>query len=142
MSEASAGQTVQIHYTGRFEDGTVFDTSAEREPLEFKLGAGHVIPGMDNAVEGMEVGDKKTVSIEPSEGYGSRDERLVQQVPKSALPKEIDPAVGMQLQSQAPDGQVMQLIVTEVADEAITVDANHPLAGRTLEFDIELVAVA
>ena len=142
MSEATAGQTVRIHYTGRFDDGTVFDSSAERDPLEFKLGAGQVIPGMDNAVAGMEVGDKKTVSIDPAEGYGSRDERLVQAVPKSALPDEIEPAVGMQLQSQAPDGQVMQLIVTEVADESITVDANHPLAGRTLEFDIELVAVA
>ena len=142
MSEASNGNTVKIHYTGRFEDGTVFDTSADRDPLEFTVGSGQVIPGMDNAVSGMKVGDNQTVSIPPEEAYGSHDERLVQEVPKKMLPEDMTPEVGMQLQSQTPDGQTMQLVVTEVADETITVDANHPLAGRVLEFDIELVAVA
>lgn len=142
MSQATAGNTVKIHYTGRFEDGTVFDSSEGRDPLEFTLGAGHVIPGMDSAVDGMKVGDNQTVSIPPESAYGSHDERLVQSVPKNVLPEDMTPEVGMQLQSQSPDGQVMQLVVTEVADETITVDANHPLAGRVLEFDIELVAVA
>lgn len=142
MSEASSGNTVKIHYTGRFEDGTVFDTSADRDPLEFTVGSGQVIPGMDNAVTGMKVGDNQTVSIPPEEAYGTHDERLVQEVPKKMLPEDMTPAIGMQLQSQTPDGQTMQLVVTEVADETITVDANHPLAGRVLEFDIELVAVA
>ncbi len=142
MSEASTGNTVKIHYTGRFEDGTVFDTSADRDPLEFTLGSGQVIPGMDSAVEGMKVGDSQTVSIPPEAAYGSHDERLVQSVPKNLLPEDMTPEVGMQLQSQTPEGQVMQLVVTEVVDETITVDANHPLAGRVLEFDIELVEVA
>lgn len=141
MTTASASQTVRIHYTGRFTNGEVFDSSADRDPLEFTLGAGHVIPGMDNAVTGMAVGDKKTVQIEPAEGYGDRDERLIQQIPKDALPDNVDPEVGMHLQSQTPDGQMMQLVVTAVDDETFTVDANHPLAGQVLEFDIELVGI-
>ncbi|MEO0617283.1 MAG: peptidylprolyl isomerase [Pseudomonadota bacterium] len=141
MTTASESQTVRIHYTGRFTDGEVFDSSADRDPLEFTLGAGHVIPGMDNAVTGMAVGDKKTVQIEPAEGYGDRDERLIQQIPKDALPDDVDPAVGMHLQSQTPDGQMMQLIVTAVDAETFTVDANHPLAGQVLEFDIELIGI-
>lgn len=141
MTTASESQTVRIHYTGRFTDGEVFDSSADRDPLEFTLGAGHVIPGMDNAVTGMAVGDKKTVQIEPAEGYGDRDERLIQQIPKDALPDDVDPTVGMHLQSQTPDGQMMQLIVTAVDAETFTVDANHPLAGQVLEFDIELIGI-
>lgn len=141
MTQASAGQTVRIHYTGRFPNGDVFDSSADREPLAFELGSGQVIPGMDKAVTGMAVGDKQTVTIAPEEAYGDRDERLVQEVPNDALPEDVTPKVGMQLQSQAPNGQVMQLVVTEVANETFTVDANHPLAGKALEFDIELVSV-
>lgn len=141
MSNATAGQTVRIHYTGRFTSGEVFDSSADRDPLEFKLGSGMVIPGFDRAVTGMAVGEKQTVQIEPAEGYGERDDRLVQEVPRDALQGEVEPAVGMQLQSQGPDGQVMQLVITEVAEETFTVDANHPLAGQVLEFDIELVSV-
>ena len=141
MSNATAGQKVRIHYTGRFTSGEVFDSSADRDPLEFQLGAGMVIPGFDKAVTGMAVGDKQTVQIEPAEGYGERDERLVQEVPKDALQGDTEPAVGMQLQSQTPDGQVMTLVITEVAEETFTVDANHPLAGQVLEFDIELVSI-
>ncbi|MEL6948620.1 MAG: peptidylprolyl isomerase [Pseudomonadota bacterium] len=141
MTTASASQTVRIHYTGRFTDGEVFDSSADRDPLEFKLGEGHVIPGMDNAVTGMAVGEKKTVQIEPAEGYGDRDERLIQQIPKDALPDDVEPQVGMHLESQTPDGQRMQLVVTAVDAETFTVDANHPLAGQVLEFDIELVGI-
>ena len=141
MAQASAGQKVHIHYTGRFPGGEVFDSSADRDPLAFELGAGQVIAGMEKAVTGMAVGDKQTVTIPPEEGYGDRDERLVQQVPNDALQGEVEPQVGMQLQSQAPNGQVMQLVITEVADETFTVDANHPLAGRELEFDIELVSI-
>ena len=142
MSQAKSGDTVKIHYTGTLEDGTEFDSSAGREPLEFALGSGQVIAGFDNAVDGMAVGDSKTVTIPPDEAYGERHEQLIQEVPKSALPEEMEPAIGMQLQSQNPDGQVMNLIVTAVADETITVDANHPLAGQALTFAIELVEVA
>ena len=141
MTQAKSGDTVRIHYTGTLDDGTQFDSSAGRDPLEFALGGGQVIPGFDNAVDGMTVGDSKTVTIPPEEAYGQRHEQLVQQVSRDALPDEIEPAVGMQLQSQSPEGQVMMLVVTEVGDESITVDANHPLAGQALTFEIELVEI-
>lgn len=142
MSQAKSGDTVKIHYTGTLEDGTEFDSSAGREPLEFALGGGQVIPGFDSAVDGMAVGENKTVTIPAGEAYGDRHDQLVQEVPKSALPSEMEPSVGMQLQSQSPDGQVMNLVITEVADESVTVDANHPLAGQELTFAIELVEIA
>lgn len=141
MTQAKSGDTVRIHYTGTLDDGTQFDSSAGRDPLEFALGSGQVIPGFDSAVDGMAVGESKSVTIEPDDGYGQRHDQLVQQVPKSALPDDMEPEVGMQLQSQSPDGQVMQMVVTEVADDAITVDANHPLAGQALTFAIELVEI-
>ena len=141
MSQAKSGDTVKIHYTGTLDDGTQFDTSSGRDPLEFQLGGGQVIPGFDTAVTGMAVGESKSVRIEPDEAYGPRHEQLVQQVPRSALPDDLEPQVGMGLQSQSPDGQVMMLTVTAVEDENITVDANHPLAGQALNFDIELVEI-
>jgi peptidylprolyl isomerase len=142
MSQAKSGNTVKIHYTGTLEDGSEFDSSAGREPLEFELGGGQVIPGFDNAVDGMAVGDSKTVSIPPGEAYGERHEQLVQEVPKSALPEDMQPEVGMQLQSQSPEGQVMNLVVSDVAEESISVDGNHPLAGKALTFAIELVEIS
>ena len=142
MSQAKSGDTVKIHYTGTLANGTQFDSSADREPLEFAIGSGQVIPGFDSAVDGMAVGENKTVDIPPEAAYGQRHEQLIQEVPKSQLPEEIKPEPGMQLQSQSPDGQVLNLVVTEVADETITVDGNHPLAGETLTFDIELVEIA
>ena len=141
MSRAKNGDTVKIHYTGTLDDGTEFDSSAGRDPLEFQLGGGQVIPGFDNAVEGMTVGDSKNVRIEPDEAYGQRHEQLVQDVQRSALPDDLTPEVGMALQSQSPDGRVMMLTVTAVAEDTITVDGNHPLAGQSLSFDIELVAI-
>ncbi len=141
MTQAKSGDTVRIHYTGTLDDGTQFDSSAGRDPLEFALGAGQVIPGFDNAVDGMAVGEKKTVTLPAEEAYGERHEQLVQEVSRSALPDEIEPAVGMQLQSQSPEGQVMMLVVTGVGEESITVDANHPLAGQALTFAIELVEI-
>jgi peptidylprolyl isomerase len=141
MSAAKAGDNVSIHYTGKLDDGTEFDSSAGRDPLKFEVGSGQVIAGFDKAVEGMTVGDNKNVRIEPTDAYGERHEQLIQVVPRSALPDEINPAVGMPLQSRGPDGQVVDLTITEVSDESITVDANHPLAGFALNFDIELVAI-
>ena len=141
MTQAKSGDTVRIHYTGTLDDGTQFDSSAGRDPLEFALGSGQVIAGFDNAVDGMSVGESKSVTIPPAEAYGERHEQLVQQVPKSALPDEIDPTVGMQLQSRSPEGQVMNLIVTDVDEQTVTVDANHPLAGQALTFAIELVEI-
>ena len=142
MSQAKSGDTVKIHYTGTLDDGTEFDSSAGREPLEFALGGGQVIPGFDSAVDGMAVGDSKTVTIPPGEAYGERHDHLVQEVPKTELPQDMKPEVGMQVQSQSPEGQIMNLIVTEVAAKSITVDGNHALAGQVLTFAIELVEIA
>jgi peptidylprolyl isomerase len=142
MSHATSGQTVRIHYTGKLENGSTFDSSAGREPLEFELGSGQVISGLDQALEGMAVGETKTVTIQPDEAYGARRDDLIGSVPNSALPDDLEPAVGMQLQSQAADGQITRLVVTEVAADSITVDANHPLAGEVLVFEVELVAIA
>ena len=141
MSEAKSGDTVRIHYTGTLDDGTQFDSSAGRDPLEFALGSGLVIPGFDLAVTGMAVGDSKSVSIQPGDAYGERHEQLIQDVPKSALPDDMEASVGMQLQSQSPEGHITHFVVTAVAAETITVDGNHPLAGQTLHFEIELVDI-
>ena len=142
MSQAKAGDTVKIHYTGTLDDGTQFDSSEGREPLEFELGSGQVIPGFEKAVEGMAVGDEKDVSISPEDAYGPRHDQMIQEVPKSALPDNLTPEVGMGLQAQGQDGQVINLTVTEVGEESITVDGNHPLAGKSLNFKLELVEIA
>lgn len=141
MSQAKAGDTVRVHYTGKLDDDTEFDSSAGRDPLEFPLGSGRVISGLDKAVEGMRVGESKSVRIPAEEAYGPRQEQLIQEVPKTALPDDISPSVGMPLQAQGPDGQVMELVVTAVAEKSFTVDGNHPLAGQALNFDIELIEI-
>ena len=141
MSQVKSGDTVQVHYTGKLDDGTQFDSSVEREPLQFAVGEGQVIAGFDKAVEGMAVGEKKSVRIPAEEAYGQRHEQLVQDVPKSALPDDLEPVVGMQLQAPEPSGQVMRLVVVAVAEDSITVDGNHPLAGEALNFDVELVEI-
>ena len=142
MSQAKTGDTVKIHYTGMLDDGTQFDSSAGRDPLEFTLGSGQVIPGFDKAVEGMAVGDEKTVNIQPEDAYGPRNDQMVQEVPKNALPDDLEPEAGMGLQARGQDGQVLNLTVISVGDDSITVDGNHPLAGQNLNFDIQLVEIA
>jgi len=142
MSQAKPGDTVKIHYTGTLDDGTQFDSSSGREPLQFTLGSGQVIPGFEKAVEGMAVGDSKKVNIPPEQAYGPRHEQMIQEVPKTALPDDLEPVEGMALQAQGQDGQVINLTVTAVQDESITVDGNHPLAGQALNFDIQLVDIA
>lgn len=143
MSEAKSGDTVKVHYTGTLEDGTEFDSSRGREPLEFTLGEGRIIPGFEEAVIGMQVGDTKTVVIPPENAYGQRHEEAVQQVPKTMIPEELRSQlqVGMQLQARDPNGQPMLLTVMEIDEETVTMDANHPLAGKDLTFDLELVQV-
>jgi peptidylprolyl isomerase len=141
MSQAKAGDTVKIHYTGTLDDGSEFDSSAGRDPLEFTVGSGQVIPGFDKAVEGMAVGDQKKVRIEAEDAYGEPSDQMIQEVPKSALPDDLEPKEGMGLQARGQDGRVINLTVTEVGDETITVDGNHPLAGKPLNFDIELVSI-
>lgn len=141
MSQAKSGDSVKIHYTGTLDDGTQFDSSAGRDPLGFELGSGQVIPGFDKAVDGMAVGESKTVNIPAEDAYGTHRAEMVQDVPKSALPDDLEPSEGMALQAQGPDGQVVNLVITDVKDDSITVDGNHPLAGKALNFDIELVAI-
>lgn len=141
MAEAKNGDTVSIHYTGRLEDGTVFDTSENKDPLEFTLGEGNVIPGFEKAVEGMEEGETRTETIVSDEAYGERRDDLVLSVSKQQLPDDLDPQVGQRLQMQAGDGQTFQVVISEVESDSVEVDANHPLAGEDLTFDIELVEI-
>jgi len=142
MSQARPGDTVKIHYTGTLNDGTEFDSSSGRDPLEFTVGSGQVIAGFDKAVEGMAVGDSKTVNIPPEEAYGPRHDQMVQDVPRNALPEDLEPVEGMALQARGQNGQEINLRVTAVGDDSITVDGNHPLAGQSLNFDIQLVDIA
>lgn len=141
MSKVKANDTVRVHYTGKLADGRVFDSSQDREPLEFTLGQGQIIPGFEKGVMDMAVAEKKTINIPSSEAYGERREDMMQEVPKEQLPPDIKPEVGMGLVSQTPQGQEMRLTVAEVKDDTIVVDANHPLAGEDLTFEVELVEI-
>ncbi|RXG15348.1 FKBP-type peptidyl-prolyl cis-trans isomerase 2 [Leeuwenhoekiella aestuarii] len=133
--------TVQVHYTGKLTNGQIFDSSVDKEPLEFQLGQGQIIPGFENGLIDMKVTEKKTVTIPESEAYGEVRKDLFQEVPKAELPPEIDPQVGMGLVAKNPDGSERQLRVAEVRNESIVIDANHPLAGQDLVFDLEVVAI-
>ena len=141
MSVAKKGDKVKVHYTGKLTDGTVFDSSREREPLEFELGGGQMIAGFDKAVDGMEVGESKTAKFSSQDGYGEKNDEMVFTVPKDQLPPEIKPEEGQQLSMQHPSGQQIPVVVTKVEEEEIQIDANHPLAGKELEFDIELMEI-
>ncbi|MBK1620371.1 peptidylprolyl isomerase [Lamprobacter modestohalophilus] len=142
MTEAKSGDTVKVHYTGTLTDGTEFDSSRGQEPLEFTLGQGQMISGFEEAVVGMTLGENKTITIASGEAYGERNESMVQQVPRTAIPPEIKLAQGMLLQAQGPDGETLQFTVADFNDEEVTVDGNHPLAGRDLTFQLELVQIA
>jgi peptidylprolyl isomerase len=141
MGQAKHGDTVKVHYTGKLEDGTVFDSSADRDPLEFTIGAGNIIPGFEKAVVGMNPGDSKTEVIPTEQAYGPYMEEMVVTIDRQQMPAEIAPEVGQQLQIQQPDGQVLPVIITDVSDGTVTLDANHPLAGENLTFDIRLVEI-
>ena len=141
MTEVKSGDVVRIHYTGKLADGTEFDSSAGREPLEFQVGAGQIISGLERQVEGMTVGERETVTIPADEAYGPRDERQVQTVPREAFPQDLNLAVGSRLQANTQDGRQIALTVTDIRDDQVTVDANHPLAGRDLIFDVEVVEI-
>jgi len=141
LPKVENGNTVKVHYTGTLKDGSVFDTSAEREPLEFKLGEGQLIPGFEKAVIGMEEGEKTKVDIPVKEAYGEAREDLIINVPKDQLPEDVQPEVGMQLQVNQPDGQPVPVRIAEISDDELTLDANHPLAGKDLAFEIELVEI-
>ncbi|MBU2868211.1 FKBP-type peptidyl-prolyl cis-trans isomerase [Pacificibacter marinus] len=142
MSEVKSGDKVRIHYKGTLTDGTVFDSSEGRDPLEFTVGAGQVIVGMDKEMVGMTVGEKKTIVAVAEEAYGPRQDEAQQDVPREMIPAEIPLEVGMQLQMQSPEGQVIPVSVVSIGEDVVTLDANHTLAGKDLTFDIELVEIA
>ncbi|MFO8146945.1 MAG: FKBP-type peptidyl-prolyl cis-trans isomerase [Bacteroidota bacterium] len=141
MSQVKQNDTVKVHYTGKLADGQVFDTSEGKEPIEFTLGQGQLIPGFEKGLLDMKLNEKKTVNIPKEEAYGEPRAELVQEVEKSQLPEEIKPEVGMGLVSKTPDGQEMNLVVSEVKEDTIVVDGNHPLAGKDLIFDLEVVEI-
>ncbi len=141
MSEVKKGDKVQVHYTGRLNDGSEFDTSKGREPLEFEVGSQQVIKGFEDAVIGLKEGDTKTVEIASDNAYGPRMDEMVLKVEKSKLPEDFSPEMGQQLQLPQENGQNVIVTVTEITDDQIELDANHPLAGKDLTFDIELVKI-
>jgi peptidylprolyl isomerase len=142
MTQATAGCTVSIHYTGTLDDGSQFDSSEGRDPLTFQMGEGQIIQGLEAALEGMSVGEKKTVTIPAEQAYGTRHAEAVQEVPRDMIPDHIPLDPGTALQMQTPNGSMMPVTVTAVTDEAVTLDANHPLAGQDLTFAVEVVSVA
>lgn len=141
MTDAKSGDTVRIHYTGTLSDGSTFDSSAGRDPLEFQLGTGQVIPGFDAAVEGMTVGESKSVEIPADMAYGPLNSEARQVFPREKIPDDIPLEVGTQLQLQSPQGQPVMVTVAEVNEEDVILDANHPLAGKDLTFEIDLVEI-
>ncbi|MBV7378539.1 FKBP-type peptidyl-prolyl cis-trans isomerase [Maritimibacter dapengensis] len=142
MTEAKSGDTVRIHYTGTLNDGTVFDSSQGRDPLEFTVGSGQIIPGLDKAIPGMSPGEKKSVPVPADEAYGPHHPEGVTQVPRADIPDNIPLEEGTMLQMSTPDGRQVPVTVTELSASEVTIDANHQLAGKDLNFDIELVEIA
>ena len=141
MQQAKQGDTVQVHYKGSLEDGTVFDSSEGAEPLQFTIGSGDVIPGFEEAIVGMSAGDQKRQTIPADQAYGARREELVFQVEREQLPPNSDVSVGDYLRIGFPDGRTAAVQVAEMDDASVTLDANHPLAGKTLVFDLTLVGI-
>ena len=141
MGQAKRGDTVKVHYTGKFEDGTVFDTSDGREPLQFKIGEGKVILGFEEAVVGMSPGESKEAEIAVDKAYGPYQDEMLQVVERNQFPPDLNPEVGQHLQLHQPDGRIVVVTVKETSDSNVTLDANHPLAGKNLAFEIKLVEI-
>ncbi|MCU7923044.1 MAG: peptidylprolyl isomerase [Candidatus Thiodiazotropha sp. (ex Dulcina madagascariensis)] len=141
MRQAKQGDTVRIHYTGTLDDGTQFDSSSDRDPIEFTLGENTVIPGFESGVAGMQVGDQKKIHIPAEDAYGEHNNALVEDVPLHNFPADLELHVGMHLQAQSPNGENFNVVVTALTDENATIDGNHPLAGEALNFDLELVEI-
>ena len=141
MTQVKENNTVKVHYTGKLADGQVFDTSEGKEPLAFTLGEGRLIPGFEKGLIDMKLNEKKTINITKDDAYGDPREDLIIEVPKTELPQEMTPEVGMGLFSRTPEGQEMNLLVVEVREESVVLDGNHPLAGKDLIFDLEVVEI-
>lgn len=141
MAQAQLGDTVQVHYTGKLPDGTSFDSSLQRDPLQFTLGQGEIIPGFEQAVVGMAPGESKTETVPSDQAYGPHRPEMVVAVDREQLPSDLQPTVGQQLQMRKQDGTAVPVVVSDISDSQVTLDANHPLAGQDLIFDITLVAI-
>lgn len=142
MSQAKKDDKVKVHYTGRLEDGTVFDSSIERdEPLEFILGSGQMIPGFDKGITGMELEEEKTITIPAAEAYGEYDPARIIEIEKTQLPEGLEPQTGQKLQMQHPSGQILTVSIKEIGEDTLKLDANHELAGKDLIFDLKLMAI-
>jgi FKBP-type peptidyl-prolyl cis-trans isomerase 2 len=142
VQKAKKGDKVKVDYTGKFDDGTVFDTSEGKQPLEFELGSGMIIKGFDNAVVGMNQGEEKNIELQPAEAYGDHNPALVKKIPRERLPQNHEPKPGMFLALKTPDGKQFPAKITEVTDKEVTIDLNHPLAGKKLNFAIKLVSIS
>ena len=142
MSEAKNGDKVKVHYTGKLNDGTVFDSSEGREPLEFEIGGRRLLRPFEDCVIGMQNGETRTITIKPEDGYGIRKDELVLDIDKSNFPDDMEYEVGQRLQMQQPDGNTFVVTVAEVGESTVKLDANHPLAGESLEFEIRLVEIS
>lgn len=141
MQQAKSGDNVKVHYHGRLTDGTTFDSSEGREPLEFEVGSGSVIAGFDQGIEGMSIGEKKTINIPVEQAYGPKDPGMIVEFPITNFPPDMKPEIGMHLNMTNGSGQVIPVVITGVEAETVILDANHPLAGQDLIFDIELVEI-
>jgi peptidylprolyl isomerase len=141
MSAVKKGDTIKVHYHGTLTDGTIFDSSLQREPLEFEVGGGMVIPGFDNGVLGMAVGEKRTINIPADEAYGQKQEEMIMEFPRDRFPEDMTPEIGMQLMMSSQTGQQFPVMVADVREDIVVLDANHPLAGKDLTFDLELVEI-
>lgn len=141
MQKPKSGDTVRVHYTGTLDDGTEFDSSRGADPLEFAMGQGQLIPGFEKAVEDLALGESCTVTLSPDEAYGDVDPAMIQEVPRHMMPEGVDLQIGMILQGRADDGRVDNFTVVSLSEESVRLDANHPLAGKVLTFDIELVEI-
>ncbi|MBN2466512.1 MAG: peptidylprolyl isomerase [Deltaproteobacteria bacterium] len=141
MLVAKSGDKVRVHFVGRLEDGTVFDSSRDREPREYIIGEGFYFSGFEHGVEGLKIGESTTVTIPPEKAYGPWIEELTVRVRKNDLPEDVKPVVGEKIRVWRPDGSLMPMVMTEVTDHTVTLDANHPMAGQTLIYEIELVDI-
>lgn len=141
MQKPKTGDTVRVHYTGTLDDGTQFDTSRDKEPMEFAIGQGQLIAGFERAVAGLGVGESCTVTLSPEEGYGEANPKLIQQVPRKLMPEGVDLSAGMVLQGKGEDGRVDTFTLVSFTEEMVTLDGNHPLVGKALTFEIELIEI-
>ncbi|HKP87381.1 MAG TPA: peptidylprolyl isomerase [Blastocatellia bacterium] len=141
MSKVKEGDNVSLHYTGTLDDGTVFDSSEGGEALNFTIGSGQVIPGFEYGIVGMDLGETKEISIEPDQAYGEYHEELVKVVPREAFPPDVTPNVGMAFELELPSGQAMPVRIIDIEGDEVTLDANHLLAGETLNFKVRVVSI-